>query len=251
MQLIGTIFLFIGLLSLLYYGTIVSYAGIHSSFAEFWILTGIGCILLFVAIRFLIKYEIELPRLLKHMAMAVMILGITVFVIMESFIVIYGNHKADQDMDYLIVLGAQIRGTTVTKSLKERLDSAVGYLNENPETMVIVTGGQGKGETITEAQAMAEYLVNHGIKKDRMIKEEKATNTNENIRYSKEIIGDMNAKVAIVTNGFHVFRSVGIAKKQGFLNVQGNAAPSDRILLVNYYVREMFGVLKDKFVGNL
>ena len=154
-------------------------------------------------------------------------------------------------MDYLIVLGAQIRGTRITNSLYKRLKTAETYLKENPDTLVIVSGGQGSGEDITEAQAMKEFLIENGIREDRILVEDKSTNTHENILYSKKLINRADAKVAVVTNGFHIFRSIGIAKKQGLENVQGLSAPSDPILLVNYYIREVFGVVKDFLFGNM
>ena len=75
--------------------------------------------------------------------------------------------------------------------------------------------------------------------------------TEENLTFSRALIADEEASVGIVTNGFHVFRSVKIAEKQGMRNVTGIAAKSDPILLPNYMVREFFAVLKDKFVGNI
>jgi uncharacterized SAM-binding protein YcdF (DUF218 family) len=112
-------------------------------------------------------------------------------------------------------------------------------------------GGRGPGEDITEAEAMKQYLTANGISENRILKEEQSTNTNENIIFSKELIQKENAAVAVVTNGFHVFRATGIAKKQGLLNIQGLSAPSDARLLINYYVREVLGVIKDKLAGNM
>ena len=94
-------------------------------------------------------------------------------------------------------------------------------------------------------------MIENGIDEDRILMEDKSTNTNENILYSKKLISKDNAKVALVTNGFHVFRSVSIAKKQGLTNIQGLSAPSDKILTISYYVREVFGVVKYFVFGNM
>jgi uncharacterized SAM-binding protein YcdF (DUF218 family) len=243
--------LLIGILSLFYYGIIVSYAGFSSSFSWFWLLVGIGCFVFSILLHYIIKHEIVLPKYLRMAAIMIVAAGFSIFALVEGAIIYHANQKADANVEYLIVLGAQVRGTRITKTLKKRLDTAVTYLKDNPKTIAIVSGGQGAGEDITEAEAMRKYLLEQGITEDRIRKEEQSTNTDKNIRFSKAIIQDENAEVAIVTNGFHVYRALQIAKKQGFQNVRGLAAPSDARLLINYYVREVFGVIKDKIVGNL
>jgi len=251
MKIIDYIILAIGIICLIYYGVITGYAGTGASFSRFWLLVGILCILLFLIIRYMIIKNIILPRPIRYLIGGFVLAGICIFLFIEGLIIYHANKKADPDMDYLIVLGAQIRGTRITNSLYKRLKTAETYLKENPDTLVIVSGGQGSGEDITEAQAMKEFLIENGIREDRILVEDKSTNTHENILYSKKLINRADAKVAVVTNGFHIFRSIGIAKKQGLENVQGLSAPSDPILLVNYYIREVFGVVKDFLFGNM
>lgn len=251
MGLLFGLCLILGILCLFYYGVITLYAGIGTAFAWFWISAGICLIVLGFVVRYMMKNEIKLPDPIRVVFLAVITIGMCIFILLEGILIYYSSKEADPKAEYLIVLGAQVRGTTITKSLKKRLDTAVTYLSENPETKVIVSGGQGPGEDITEAGAMKEYLISKGIAEDRIMKEDRSTDTNENIRYSKELIKDKNSSVVIVTNGFHIFRATGIAKKQGFTQVQGLAAPSDRILTINYYVREAVGVLKDFIYGNI
>lgn len=239
-----------GIISLFYYGLIIFYAGISSSFSFVWLFLGIIFILTFFIIQYCIKSEINLGKTWRLLIIFVISIGILVFAGIEGMIIVHANQKAEKGRDYLLVLGAQVKGTTITKSLKYRLDKAVEYLEENPATKVITSGGQGNGEDLTEAEAMKRYLVSQGIDAKRILKEDKSTNTNENIMFSKKLI-ENQASVVIVTNGFHIYRAISIAKKQGIQNVQGLAAPSDRILLVHYYMREFFGVMKDKFMGNL
>ena len=238
-------------MSLLYYGIIISYAGINTAFSWFWLILGIGCFFCFVVIRYMIKYEISTAKPIRYIMAGIIAVGLGIFLLIEGTLIYHANQKADPGMDYIIVLGAQVKGTRVSNTLKKRLDTAVSYLKENPATVAIVSGGQGVGEDISEAEAMKSYLLQYGIEEKRIIKEEKSTNTNENIRFSKELMRTADAPVAIVTNGFHVFRAVGIAKKQGLSSAQGLSAPSDKILFINYYIREVLGVMKDKFMGNL
>lgn len=251
MMIISAIVLILGIISLIYYGIIVSYAGMNSSFAIFWLLFGTGCILLFFVIKYFIKHDISVSRPLRLAITAVIAAGLCIFILIEGIIIYHANQKAEPGMDYLIVLGAQVRGTRITRTLKKRLDTAASYLKSNPAATAIVSGGQGTGEDISEAEAMKRYLQGIGIDESRIIKEDASTNTNENIRFSKNLIINGQAKVAVVTNGFHVFRAVSIARRQGFQNIEGLSAPSDPILLVNYYVREVIGVMKDWVFGNL
>lgn len=251
MSILMGVFLLLGIFSLIYYGIIVAYAGVSSSFTWFWLLLSIGCFVLCCVLYYMIKHDILIPKLWKIIISVLFTVGLSVFILIEGAIVYHANQEAEQGKNYLIVLGAQVRGTRITKTLKKRLDTAFAYLQENPTTIAIVSGGQGPGESISEGEAMKQYLMERGIEEDRIIKEENSTNTNENIRFSKQLIENSNADIAIVTNGFHVFRAIRIAKKQGIHKVQGLSAPSDARLLINYYVREVFGVMKDKLVGNL
>lgn len=92
------------------------------------------------------------------------------------------------NLEYIIVLGAHVEGTRLTKALLERTRRALQYMEENPETKAVLSGGKGDGESITEAQAMCNYLVEHGIDRERLILEEKSTNTTENLKFSLGMI---------------------------------------------------------------
>ena len=96
-------------------------------------------------------------------------------------------HVAGPDnLDYLIVLGAQVYKNGPSPVLKFRLDKAYEYLSANPETRCIVTGGQGSNEPFTEASCMADYLVKRGIDSGRIILEDKSTTTAQNLTNSNE-----------------------------------------------------------------
>ena len=106
--------------------------------------------------------------------------------------------------DYIIVLVC-LKYDTPSLALERRLEKAAEYMNKNGNAIAIVSGGQGKGETISEAQAMENYLLNHGIREDRIIKEDNSTSTYENFEYSKLVMDEGQA--VFVTNEFHVLRS--------------------------------------------
>ena len=161
------------------------------------------------------------------------------------------HDKGEADLDYIIVLGAQMKPAGPSAVLKFRLDEAYEYLVVNENTICIVSGGQGSNEPCTEAEGMYRYLVDKGISPSRIMMEDQSTDTSENIAYSAKLIGDYSADVGIVTNNFHVFRGVQLARHQGFENVCGIAARSNVYFQLNNMVREFFGILKDTVCGNL
>ena len=244
------ILLSLSILSLLYYCLITLYAGNGTTFSWFWITAGTIGLLLSCLFRYLSIHNIEMRYGLPFLIAIIIAIGLGIFALIEVIIISHANKKAEIGLDFIIILGAQVKGTRISKTLLKRLDTAEAYLRENTKTIAIVSGGKGEKEAISEADAMSDYLIGRGISGNRIMKEDKSKNTFENILYCKTFI-KTNSSVAIVTNGFHLFRSISIAKKQGINQVQGLAAPTDRILAVNYYTREAVGVLKDRLLGNI
>ncbi|MDD3173325.1 MAG: YdcF family protein [Herbinix sp.] len=240
----------LSVLSLLYCCVIIVYSGIDTTFSRFWLAAGIVGLLACILMRYMMIHEIEAVGSFRFLVTLIIIVGLSIFTYLEGTLIYHANRKAEQGMDYIIILGAQVRGTIITKTLLKRLNMALAYMKDNPRTVAIVSGGRGENEALSEAEAMGRYLMKKGIIKNRIIKEDKSKNTFENILYSKSFLKP-NSSVAIVTNGFHIYRSISIAKKQGLNQIQGLAAPTDHLLAVNYYVREAIGVIKDKLLGNL
>lgn len=169
------------------------------------------------------------------------------FLIVEGSIILNGiSLNTPRDVDYLVVLGARIRGETPSLTLKYRLDKAYTYLIDNPSTMVIVSGGQGRGETITEAEAMKRYLLQKGIKEERILLEPRARDTDENLSYAFSIMDKQkeNASSLVVTSSFHVLRSKMIAKDLG-RQVGGIGSKTLPYLIPTYYLREFFAVVEE------
>ena len=142
-----------------------------------------------------------------------------------------------------------MKGTRVSRALKQRLDRAAEYLRDNPGTLVIVSGGQGSGEDITEAEAMEDYLIEAGIGAKRIRKEEKSVNTVQNIRFSRAMMEGERPSIGIVSNDFHIFRAVHIAKAQG-IDAFGIPAPTEIFMRPHYMTREAFALVKDLLLGN-
>ena len=161
------------------------------------------------------------------------------------------HDRGDPGLDVIIVLGAQVWPEGPSASLKYRLDAARDYMNDNPDTVCIVSGGQGYNEPWSEAQGMFDYLTEKGVPAARILREDRSTNTVENIRYSMKLLNPETDRVGIVTNDFHVFRGVALAESQGIRQAQGIAAPSHPWYLVSNMFREYFGIGKDLLQGNI
>lgn len=139
-----------------------------------------------------------------------------------------------------------MHGDTPSLSLVERLRAAKDYLDAHPNTVAIVSGGQGSGENMSEAQAMYDWLCKSGIDPDRIIKEDKAVSTYENLKFSREIIGSLTDKsdptIAVVSSEYHLCRAKLIAKS---LDMDIHTVPAHTTyftIKLNYFIREAFGV---------
>lgn len=168
--------------------------------------------------------------------------------VLVGFIAFYGQtENVHYNEDAVIVLGAGIRGDRVTIPLAYRLNSAIEYHKKNPSAVIVVTGGQGYQESVTEAYAMEKYLIRRGVNPDKIIKEEKATSTNENMHFTKEILDEYftdDYSVVVITNNFHTYRGVQIAKTEGFNHVYKKPAGLKWYNMAPCYLRESLAVLK-------
>lgn len=206
-----------------------------------------------LGLAFFLHYEVwgRLPSGLQKTITVVIIIGVLLFLAVEACIFSGFGAKGEADLDYIIVLGAQVKENGPSIVLRYRLDAAYDYLVENGHTICIVSGGQGTNEPCSEAQGMYDYLVEKGISPERILMEDRSVNTSQNIAFSAVFLDREKSKVGIVTNNFHVFRGVQLAKHQGIKNVCGIAARSNVLFLPNNMVREFFGILKDFICGNL
>lgn len=143
-----------------------------------------------------------------------------------------------ENVDYLIVLGARVNGTEPSPALRVRVEKAVEYLNEYPETIVIASGGEGDDEIISEAECMKRLLLEAGISEDRIIIEDQSTSTAENIRFSYALIEEEDATVGVVTNSYHMYRARLIAQSNGTHPVSCIGADSSLFLLPHNLTRE-------------
>ncbi|WP_242142859.1 MULTISPECIES: YdcF family protein [unclassified Bacillus cereus group] len=151
------------------------------------------------------------------------------------------RQKVSNEVPYILILGAKLFGDKPSRSLQNRLDVALKYLNENPKTKAIVSGGQGEDEDIPEAHSMRNYLVEHGINANRILMEDRSTSTYENLKFSKDLF--YITHVIVVSNTYHLYRTKIIAKRLG-IKMEALAASTPARSKNKAYVREYIAIIK-------
>ena len=168
-----------------------------------------------------------LPPLWRKMPKPIKIIVIIGFLLLSmllGFFFCYGKtDTADYREDVLIVLGAGIKGQEISADLQNRLDTAVQYYQQNPRVLIVVSGGQGPDEDISEALAMQRYLTAKGIPKEQILLEDRSTSTKENFVYTKELLSKYfqdEYTAAFVTSDFHILRAEILAGHEGFDHIR-------------------------------
>lgn len=270
---------------LVYLVVIVLYSGIGTASAWIWLMfAAVLGAASWSALRFEKHPEhamLRLPVTLVTLSGA----GLVILLVLQ--IMMFGRIPATAEpvLDYVIVLGAQVKPEGPSRTLRLRLDKAAEYAIQNPETTLILSGGQGENEPESEADAMQAYLLEKGVPQWQMLLEKNSSSTLENMAYSWTMIQQEQAqsheenmrrrmarggsslpfpdenepeiglarplKVGVLTSNFHLFRATKIAQKQGISNVRGIAAGSDPVLLVHFAIRDALAILKDRLAGNL
>lgn len=174
--------------------------------------------------------------------------GCGLFVVLLAFVAVsgYTNQPTGKERA-VVVLGAGLRGETPSDLLCRRLDAAYEVYRQNPDILVVVTGGQGRGETIPEGVAMARYLLQKGVPETQILVEDKSTSTEENLLFAQRLLAQQGVEkdqpVAVVTNAFHCYRAGGYARQIGFEQVTTKPASIGINSVLPCYMREVFAVL--------
>ena len=213
---------------------------------QFSITLCIGFAALLVLMYYLQKFPTPLTAALFKIIWIFLILGMLAAAVTACFIVSAAHPKAVPACDHIVVLGAGVRGTVPSLSLRERINAAYDYLSANPNTVAILSGGQGPGEEITEAACMYRELTGMGIDPSRLLIEETSTSTIENLQFSLEVAeaatGIRPTKIGIVSSEYHLFRASLFAKACNVDFVGIPARTSRTSQMVNHFLREVAGV---------
>ena len=178
-------------------------------------------------------------------------IGVIIFLIIESFIILFPK-KSTKECDYVLVLGAGVnRDGALSQTLKDRLDITLDYVEkEGFKGFIVVSGGQGSDEPISEAKAMKNYLVENGLSEDMIVMEDKSTSTAENFKFSKDKIQEFSSKDIkdldgkIITTDFHALRANILAKKNKYGNMDCYTSNTLWYLAPTFYAREAVALVK-------
>ena len=184
-----------------------------------------------------------------------MIVFLTAFIIFCVLILSYTSLNIPENPDVVIVLGCQVYGYNPGILLKTRLETALETLNKYPNSICIVSGGQGPDETIPESRTMKKYLSDRGIDGNRIYEESESSSSFQNLSFSKKIIEENNIKcgnIVILTSEYHVPRAVLIAKRVYLgINISAVKASSPFSMFGAGIMREFFAFIKSFVVDRI
>ena len=194
--------------------------------------------------RRLIKWWKRPAKRILMITVCVILSAILLYAAVVSGFMLHAAHKTPPENATVVVLGCKVNGVTPSLMLTRRLEAACDYLTAHPDAVCIVSGGRGSDEQISEAQAMFNYLTARGIDEDRIFREDRSTTTEENLRYSREIIEreGLPREIAIATDGFHQLRASIFAGRQG-LSAFAISADTPWYTFSAYYARELVALI--------
>ena len=232
------------LLSLL--ALFLNFCMVGYSFSVLVCLCLIGIILVYKGLHLLAAKYPRDARSLKRFFTVMLCIGLLVVGVTECIIIEASFGDPKEHCDYMVVLGAGVHGDQPSLSLRNRIDAAYDYLTAHPDVTAILSGGQGEGENITEAQCMFDHLSAMGIDESRLIMEDRATSTWENLNFSMDLIeqkyGQRPEKIGVLSSEYHLFRASLFADACG-VEFLGIPAKTTKISLrINYFLREVAGV---------
>ena len=190
------------------------------------------------------------PRWIKAL-LALVLVGVLCFGGLFGA-VMYGSYDhINGNPQIMVILGCQVKPWGPSILLQDRLDKALDYLEDHPDMTVVVSGGQGPDEHVTEARAMADYLMEQGVEEERILLEEASHNTVQNLRYTARLLEeegyDMEQDIVVVSNGFHLTRVRMLFGRiwGGDENLSTLAAPSSHVpSRIKMYIREPLALVK-------
>ena len=195
----------------------------------------------------------SVARKLLTVLLTLVLAGAICFLILFIIVLAGGHDDVQGDPKIMVIFGCQLRDTGPSVLLKDRLDTALAYLEEHPDMTVVVSGGQGTNEPTSEAQGMYDYLTAHGVDGGHILLDDRSFNTRENVAYSLEALTDggydTDCGVVLVTNFFHVARARMLWERaDGAAPVSVLAAPSSHLpSTLKMYVREPLALVKSFF----
>ena len=245
MSVLAIVYLLAGAACIAYYFLIGFYSRFGLSIQWIWLAAGAALIAAGLLTR------APLPRWLRYAWRTALVVALVLLAGLMGLVISGMNASAPPGMDYLVVLGASVYADGPSPALTRRVNAVMNCLDQHPDAVIIASGGQGRNEPISEAQCIRDELVKRGVDPGRIVMEDKSTDTQENMVYSRALIDRPDAAVGIVTNNFHIWRSMRMARRAGFTNAHGIAAEYTGPTLLHFMIRETIGIAVHFLQGSL
>lgn len=242
-KVVNLLFLLVGMLCFVYYfanGFLIRFG---QSLLWLWPLIGTALLVRFALVARMIRTgrPSPLPRKFLRTMHILLAVGLAILLSVEGIILRGAFESTPAGLDYIVVLGAKVNGTSPSGALRNRIEVAAEYALANPNTLVIASGGQGEDEGISEAECIRRGLVARGVPEERIILEDLSTSTRENLRFSLEKLKNPDeTSIGVVTNNFHVFRAMKIARSLHSGETYAVPVATSLFSLPHYLLREFF-----------
>lgn len=218
-------------------------AGIINEGNIFGIAVGIIIIIIGIKLdKIIALWKKKIGKAIISVVCVFAIIGTGVFAYTLNSVINCKSELVDGD-ETVIVLGCQVYGETASRPLRARAECGAEFLRDNENAVAILCGGQGNGESISEAECMKRIMLENGIDEKRLYLEDKSTSTEENIKFASDIISQnkLSTDVLIISSDYHCERAKMIAKRNGFL---ASCIPvkTNKYSYITFCTREVFGI---------
>jgi len=240
-KVLKAILILLGIICILYCSVVILIIGTGHWFNFAFGIVGIVLLVDGIILSKLKELNRKCPKALSVVIFLIMALCLTNFGIFEVKAIVTGNSIPEKNAAFMIVLGAKVNGSTPSLEFSKRIEEGIKYAKENPNTKIVLTGGKGADENISESEAARNAFLNAGIDESRIYIETKSISTDENFKYAGKIIekeGSKDQLCLVVSSQFHLYRASKLAEKYGFSRVSGLGSVGLKVLLPQYYARE-------------
>lgn len=245
-RVLKCVYIAVGVACVAYYFVLWAASRLGLSMSAMW--PALGAV--FIACGLLCDSD-RIPRWLHIGWRAALCAALAVVAALECLVISELHAQAPAGMDYLIVLGARVDPDGPSPALNRRLNCVMAVIGDHPDAVIIATGGQGPDEPMSEAQCIRDELVRRGVNPNRIVMEDQSASTVENLQNAMALMDDPAASAGIITNNYHMWRALHLAKKAGLTNAHGIAAFYTGHTKFHYMIREALAIAADYLRGNL